>query len=247
MKRERIDKLLVDLGLCESRTRAQAMVMAGNVLVGDEVVDKPGAQVAVDAPVRLRGEQLRYVSRGGLKLEHALDHFVIDPRGMDCMDVGASTGGFTDCLLQRGAARVCAVDVGYGQLAWRLREDPRVFSLERVNARNLDGGALPFRPSLAVIDVSFISLTLILPRIAAILPAGAPVVALVKPQFEVGKDDVGKGGVVRDAAKRQSAVDKVCDAARALGFEVVGVVESPIRGPAGNIEILAHLRAPGSS
>jgi 23S rRNA (cytidine1920-2'-O)/16S rRNA (cytidine1409-2'-O)-methyltransferase len=243
-KRERIDKLVVDLGLAESRTRAQALVMAGQILVDEQVVDKPGAMVAVDAAVRLRGEPLKFVSRGGLKLEHALDHFAIDPAGLDCVDVGASTGGFTDCLLQRGAARVCAVDVGYNQLAWRLREDPRVVSMERVNARTLAAADLPFRPALAVVDVSFISLTLILPRLVEILPPDAPIVALVKPQFEVGKDDVGKGGVVRDPAKRQGAVDKVCAAARELGCSVVGVVESPIRGPAGNIELLAYLRTP---
>jgi 23S rRNA (cytidine1920-2'-O)/16S rRNA (cytidine1409-2'-O)-methyltransferase len=243
-KRERIDKLVVDLGLAESRTKAQALVMAGQILVDEQVVDKPGAMVAVDASVRLRGEPLKFVSRGGLKLEHALDHFAIDPSGLDCIDVGASTGGFTDCLLQRGAARVVAVDVGYNQLAWKLREDPRVVSLERVNARALAAADLPLRPALATVDVSFISLGLILPRLVEILPPAAPIVALVKPQFEVGKDDVGKGGVVRDPEKRQAAVDKVLAAARGLGCAVVGVVESPIRGPAGNIEYLAYLRTP---
>jgi 23S rRNA (cytidine1920-2'-O)/16S rRNA (cytidine1409-2'-O)-methyltransferase len=243
VKRERVDKRLVDLGLAESRTRAQALVMAGQVVVGDHVVDKPGALVPLDAEVRLKGEPLPYVSRGGLKLEKAITHFQLDVKGLDALDVGASTGGFTDCLLQHGAARVCAVDVGYGQLAWKLREDPRVTSIERVNARNLDPAQLPFQPQIAVCDVSFISLTLILPRLVEALgPGGRPIVALVKPQFEVGKDDVGKGGVVRDPTLRQAAVDKCVAAARALGCTVEGWVESPIRGPAGNIEFLLYLK-----
>lgn len=243
MKRERIDKRVVDLGLAESRTRAQALILAGKVVVGDHVVDKPGTLVPVDAAVRLKGEDLPFVSRGGLKLEHALDHFGIDPRGLSCLDVGASTGGFTDCLLQRGAARVCAVDVGHNQLAWKLRQDERVWSLEGVNARTLDPATLPFAPELAVCDVSFISLTLVLPRIVEALgPGGRPLVALVKPQFEVGKGEVGRGGVVREPEKRQAAVDKCVAAARALGCTVIGVVESPITGPAGNVEYLLYAR-----
>lgn len=243
MKRERIDKRVVDLGLAESRTRAQALILAGKVVVGDHVVDKPGTLVPVDAEVRLKGEDLPFVSRGGLKLEHALDHFGIDPRGLSCLDVGASTGGFTDCLLQRGAARVCAVDVGHNQLAWKLRQDERVWSLEGVNARTLDPATLPFAPELAVCDVSFISLTLVLPRIVEALgPGGRPLVALVKPQFEVGKGEVGRGGVVREPEKRQAAVDKCVAAARALGCTVIGVVESPITGPAGNVEYLLYAR-----
>jgi len=245
VKRERVDKRVVDLGLAESRTRAQALIMAGQIVVGDHVVDKPGALVPVDAEVRLKGEVLPFVSRGGLKLQHALDHFQLDVRGLDALDVGASTGGFTDCLLQRGAARVCAVDVGYGQLAWKLRDDPRVTSLERVNARHLERAQLPFAPQLAVCDVSFISLTLILPRLVEALgPGGKPIVALVKPQFEVGRGAVGKGGVVRDEAQRRAAVDKCADAARALGCTVEGVVESPITGPAGNVEYLLFVRTP---
>jgi 23S rRNA (cytidine1920-2'-O)/16S rRNA (cytidine1409-2'-O)-methyltransferase len=244
-KRERLDVRVVELGLAESRTRAQALILAGQILVDETPVDKPGTAVSVEAIVRLRGEPLRYVSRGGLKLEHALDHFGLDPRGLDCLDLGASTGGFTDCLLQRGARRVAAVDVGYNQLAWKLRDDPRVASLERVNARNLSAGELPFQPALAVCDVSFISATLMLPRLVELLPPGAPLVILVKPQFEVGKDDVGKGGVVREPALRQGAVDKVCSAAGALGCSVVGVVQSPILGPAGNVEFLALFLCPG--
>jgi 23S rRNA (cytidine1920-2'-O)/16S rRNA (cytidine1409-2'-O)-methyltransferase len=239
VKRERADKRVVDAGLADSRTRAQALIMAGQVVIGDHVVDKPGALVPVDAEVRLKGEPMPYVSRGGLKLEKALDHFAIDVRGKRCLDVGASTGGFTDCLLQRGAAEVCAVDVGHNQLAWKLRDDPRVISREGVNARNLDPSSLPFRPELAVCDVSFISLTLVLPRLVEAVGDGVrPIVALVKPQFEVGKGEVGRGGVVREPEKRAAAVEKCAEAARALGCTVVGVIESPITGPAGNVEYL---------
>ena len=238
VKRERADKRVVDAGLAESRTRAQALILAGQVVIGDHVVQKPGELVPIDAEVRLKGEPLRYVSRGGLKLERALDHFHIDVTGLSAIDVGASTGGFTDCLLQRGAVAVCAVDVGYNQLAWKLRDDPRVYALERVNARNLDVGALPFTPDLAVCDVSFISLTLILPKL---VESGAKqLVCLVKPQFEAGREAVGKGGVVRDPAARQAAVDKCCNAAKELGLDVVGVIESPIQGPAGNVEYLMY-------
>ncbi len=244
-KRERADKRVVDAGLAESRTRAQALILAGQVVIGDHAVDKPGALVDADAPVRLKGEPMPFVSRGGLKLQKALDHFSIDVRGLAALDVGASTGGFTDCLLQRGAARVCAVDVGYGQLAWKLQQDARVTSLERVNARSLDSAQIPFRPEIVVCDVSFISLTLVLPSLVAVAGPGArPIVALVKPQFEVGKGEVGKGGVVREVEKRLAAVEKCAAAARALGCEVVGVVESPITGPAGNVEYLLFVRTP---
>jgi 23S rRNA (cytidine1920-2'-O)/16S rRNA (cytidine1409-2'-O)-methyltransferase len=246
-KRERADKRVLDLGLAESRTRAQALILAGKVVVGEHVVQKPGELVDGDAPVRLKGELLPYVSRGGLKLERALDHFGLDVRGLRALDVGASTGGFTDCLLQRGAAAVCAVDVGYNQLAWKLREDPRVISMEKVNARTLDPASLPFRPDVAVCDVSFISLTLVAPSLVAALGDGRrPLVALVKPQFEVGKGEVGKGGVVRDPAQRQAAVDRCCDAIKNLGCDVVGVIESPITGPAGNVEYLLHARSPST-
>jgi 23S rRNA (cytidine1920-2'-O)/16S rRNA (cytidine1409-2'-O)-methyltransferase len=238
VKRERADKRVFDLGLAESRSRAQALILAGQVVVGDHVVEKPGELVPLDAEVRLKGEPLPYVSRGGLKLEHALDHFHIDVTGLSAIDVGASTGGFTDCLLQRGATAVCAVDVGYNQLAWKLREDSRVYALERVNARHLDVQALPFRPDLAVCDVSFISLTLILPKL---VESGAKqLVCLIKPQFEVGREKVGKGGVVRDPTARAAAVEKCCNAAKELGCDVKGVVESPITGPAGNIEYLMY-------
>jgi 23S rRNA (cytidine1920-2'-O)/16S rRNA (cytidine1409-2'-O)-methyltransferase len=245
-KRQRIDLLLVERGLAESRTRAQALVMAGAVVVGEARVDKPGALVDPEAPIRLKAGAApqRYVSRGALKLEKALDVFPVDPRGKTCADLGASTGGFTDLLLQRGAAKVYAVDVGYGQLHPRLRGDPRVIVRERQNARLLDAAALGEQVELVVGDLSFISLRLILPAVKAILRPGGDAVLLVKPQFEVGKGEVGKGGVVRDDAKRRAALDAVAQAARELGFQVLGHAESPIEGPAGNREWLLGLRLP---
>jgi 23S rRNA (cytidine1920-2'-O)/16S rRNA (cytidine1409-2'-O)-methyltransferase len=243
LKKQRIDLLLVERGLAESRTKAQALVMAGAVVVGDARVDKPGALVDPAAPIRLKEEaSSRYVSRGALKLERGLDAFGVDPRGKTCADLGASTGGFTDVLLQRGAAKVYAVDVGYGQLHQRLRSDPRVVVRERENARLLGADALGEQVDLVTADLSFISLRLVLPAVKAILKPGGAAVLLVKPQFEVGKGEVGKGGVVRDEAKRRSALDAVEDAARGLGFEVAGEAESPIEGPAGNREWLLGLR-----
>ncbi len=246
MAKVRIDHLLVERGLAESRTKAQALVMAGAVVVGEARVDKPGALVDPAAPVRIKEDAApqRYVSRGALKLEKALEVFPIDPRGKTCADLGASTGGFTDLLLQRGAAKVYAVDVGYGQLHPRLRSDPRVVVRERENARLLGADSLGERVDLVTGDLSFISLRLVLPAVKAILKAGGEAVLLVKPQFEVGKGEVGKGGVVRDDAKRRAALDAVADAARALGFEPIGHAESPIEGPAGNREWLLALRAP---
>lgn len=247
MKKARIDLLLVERGLAESRTKAQALVMAGAVVVGEARVDKPGALVDPAAPIRLKegAAPQRYVSRGALKLERALEAFPIDPRGRTCADLGASTGGFTDVLLQRGAAKVYAVDVGYGQLHARLRNDPRVVVRERVNARLLDAGALGEPVELVTGDLSFISLRLVLPAVRAILRPGGEAVLLVKPQFEVGRGEVGKGGVVREEAKRRAALEQVKDAARELGFEVLGEAESPIEGPAGNREWLLALRLPG--
>jgi 23S rRNA (cytidine1920-2'-O)/16S rRNA (cytidine1409-2'-O)-methyltransferase len=243
--RQRIDLLLVERGLAESRTRAQALVMAGAVVVGEARVDKPGALVDPALPIRLKeAATSRYVSRGALKLEGALAAFPIDPAGRTCADLGASTGGFTDLLLQRGAAKVFAVDVGYGQLHPRLRGDPRVVVRERENARALTAEALGERVDLVVGDLSFISLRLVLPAVKAILRPGGDAVLLVKPQFEVGKGEVGKGGVVRDDGKRRAALDGIALAARALGFEVLGHAESPIEGPAGNREWLLALRAP---
>jgi len=245
--KERLDKLVVDRGLAATRARAQSLILAGKVTVGGEVVTKAGQQVAEDAAVALREEDHPYVSRGALKLEKGLDAFAIDPTGLVALDVGASTGGFTDLLLRRGAARVYAIDVGYGQLAWPLRQDPRVVVLERHNVRAMDLALVPEPADLAVIDVSFISLTLVLPRIVELLrpPAGKPIVALVKPQFEVGRELVGKGGVVRDEESRRGAIDKVSTWARERGFVVGDAVESPITGPAGNVEYLLLLRSPG--
>ena len=244
MKKERIDKLLVELGFVESRTRAQALIMAGDVIVNDHAIKKAGDLVAPDATIRLRGEALPFVSRGGLKLQHALDHFAIDVTSLLALDVGASTGGFTDCLLQRGAAKVCALDVGHNQLAWKVRNDPRVVVIEGYNARNLRREDLPFLPTLVTCDVSFISQTLILPRIKAVAAPGAIVVTLVKPQFEVSREDVGKGGVVRDPQKRQGAIDRCVAIVAELGAKLRGVEPSPILGPAGNVEFLLVANLP---
>jgi len=246
-RKQRVDLLLVERGLAESRTRAQALVMAGAVVVGEARVDKPGALVDPLAPIRLKEDAApqRYVSRGALKLERALEAFPVDPRGKACADLGASTGGFTDLLLQRGAAKVHAVDVGYGQLHPRLRADPRVVVRERENARHLTAEALGERVDLVVGDLSFISLRLILPAVKALLRPRGEAILLVKPQFEVGKGEVGKGGVVRDPAKRRAALERIAEEARALGFEVLGETESPIEGPAGNREWLLGLRLPG--
>ena len=240
MPRDRVDKVLVERGLAPSRERARAMILAGLVEAGGRVVDKAGAMVE-PGEVTLRAPDHPYVSRGALKLAHGLDRFGIDPTGKVALDVGASTGGFTDVLLRRGAARVYAIDVGYGQLAWSLRQDPRVVVLERENIRNLDPARVPEAAGLAVADLSFISLTLVLPKIASLLAPGSPIVALVKPQFEVGKGEVGRGGVVRDAAKRLAALEKVKAAAVADGLRIHAETESPILGPAGNVEYLVHL------
>ncbi len=242
MKGTRLDQLLVERGLVPSRERARALVLAGAVVVGDHRAEKPGQRVDPEAVLRLKGEPNPYVSRGGLKLQAALDAFGIDPADRVCVDVGASTGGFTDCLLQRGARRVYAVDVGYGQLAWKLREDPRVVSLERCNIRHLETGRIPEAADLVVVDASFISLRLVLPKVRELLMPGGVAGALVTPQFEVGKGQVGKGGVVRDPGLRQRAVEEVEEAARAFGFETAGTVESPVPGAKkGNVEVLVHL------
>ncbi|MBA3821717.1 MAG: TlyA family RNA methyltransferase [Deltaproteobacteria bacterium] len=244
MARERLDKVLVDRGLVASRERARAMVMAGAVTVRGQPETKPGTLVDPAAEITLREADHPYVSRGALKLVKGLDTFGIDPAGLVAIDIGASTGGFTDLLLRRGAARVYAIDVGYGQLAWSIRQDERVVVLERENVRNIDLALVPEPCDLAVIDVSFISLTLVLPRIAELLrpPVGKPIIALVKPQFEVGRDLVGKGGVVRDEAARRGAVDKIRTWAAANGFTAGDDVASPITGPAGNVEYLLLLR-----
>ncbi len=242
MKRERIDKLLVERGLAPSRTRAQAMVMAGLVLVGEQRVEKPSETFAPDASIRVRGADdpaARYVGRGGLKLEAALLAFNIDARGAVCLDVGASTGGFTDCLLQRGARRVVTVDVGHNQLDWRIRTDPRVEVREGVNARYLKPEDFASSFDLIVMDVSFISATKVLPALVPLLETGGRIVVLVKPQFEVGRAEVGKGGIVRDAAQQARVVEEVSAAALDLGLVVRGVIDSPITGADGNREFLA--------
>lgn len=244
-ERERIDLLLVKQGFFETRERAQAALLAGQVFVGGQRVDKPGTRVPVDAAIEVRGETLPYVGRGGLKLAGALDAFAVNPAGRIVIDVGASTGGFTDVLLQRGATHVFAVDVGYGQLAWKLRGDPRVTVMDRTNIRNLTPADLPETPSLAVIDVSFISLGKVLPAVRALLAPAGEIVALVKPQFEAGPEKVGKGGIVRDPAVHREVLARVAAEADALGYRVVGLIPSPIRGTEGNIEFLIHL-VPGS-
>jgi 23S rRNA (cytidine1920-2'-O)/16S rRNA (cytidine1409-2'-O)-methyltransferase len=240
--RERLDKLLVDRGLTSSRERARALILAGQVVVGEHTVDKAGMKIEIDAAIRLKGDDIPFVSRGGLKLDHALNTFAIDVTGRTAIDVGASTGGFTDCLLQRGAATVYAVDVGYGQLAWKLREDPRVVCLERTNIRQLAPDALDKEPDLAVIDASFISLDKVLPPTLALLAPIAEIVALIKPQFEVGKGQVGKGGVVRDPGQHAAVIERIRSEAENLGCTVCGVTDSPVLGQKGNREFLIHLR-----
>ncbi len=255
----RLDKLLVERGLVPTRERAHALILAGRVLVNEQKSEKPGVAVPDDMPIRLLGGDLRYVSRGGLKLEAALSHWGIDLAGRFCLDVGASTGGFTDCMLQHGAARVLSIDTGYGQIAQSLRDDPRVTLLERTNARHLNPGSLPSGISFLVIDVSFISVTLVLPPVlAALRPASdAPVpnvghasdavrqlpleaVILVKPQFEAGREHVGKGGIVRDPAAHQLAVERVRACAAETSACNLEVVDSPITGAEGNREFLLH-------
>jgi 23S rRNA (cytidine1920-2'-O)/16S rRNA (cytidine1409-2'-O)-methyltransferase len=239
----RLDQLLVARGYFESREKAQRAIMAGCVNIGEQPADKPGTRVPEDAAITVKAAE-RYVGRGGRKIEAALTHFGIDPTGATCLDIGASTGGFTDCLLQHGAAKVFAIDVGHSQLDWKIRSDPRVVVREKLNARHLTRDDIPDPIAICVIDVSFISLTLILPPAAALLSNGGVIVALIKPQFELRKEDVGKGGVVRDPALHERAVEKICDFAATLpGVVWSGVIESPILGGEGNKEFLACLRA----
>jgi len=244
--RKRLDIILVERELVDSRQQAQRLIMAGQVMVDDRVVDKPGTQVSQEADITLK-ETLPYVSRGGLKLEAALDRFAIEVTGVIAADVGASTGGFTDCLLQHGASKVYAIDVGYGQLAWRLRNDPRVVVMERVNVRYLE--SLPEPVDLATVDVSFISLELVLPPVISFLEPHGDIVALIKPQFEAGRKQVGKGGVVKDPAVHRAVLRKVLLWAEGHGLAVRGLIASPLKGPAGNVEFLAHLvhQEPGDS
>jgi 23S rRNA (cytidine1920-2'-O)/16S rRNA (cytidine1409-2'-O)-methyltransferase len=243
----RLDKFLVERGLVPSRERAQALILAGRVLVNEQKVEKPGAAVAEDATVRLLGGDLRYVSRGGLKLEAALEHWKIDLTGRTCADVGASTGGFTDCMLQHGAAAVLAIDTGYGQIAHKLRVDARVTLLERTNARNLKREQVTLSVTFLAMDVSFISATLVLPAVVEAMQATLEeMVVLVKPQFEAGREHVGKGGIVRDPEGHALAVERVRVAVAELGGEEIEVMDSPIFGAEGNREFLLHARWTGS-
>ena len=239
-RRHRLDLLVVERGLAGSREKAQALILAGQVLVNGQKADKAGANVDVDATIELLA-QPRYVGRGGLKLEAALDHFGISVNGKICLDVGSSTGGFTDCLLQRGASRVYAIDVGTGQLDWKLRNDPRVIVQEQVNARYLTRAQVPQPIALAVCDVSFISITMILPALAGLLAEDAEMVILVKPQFELDRDQVGKGGIIRDPALHHRACQRVEKAVQQLGFQTQ-IIPSPILGAEGNREFLLHAR-----
>ncbi|MCY4536452.1 MAG: TlyA family RNA methyltransferase [Bryobacterales bacterium] len=240
MRRIRVDQLIVERGLVASRQQAQAMVMAGEVLVDEQKADKPSRLIAPDVSIRLLRQRPRFVSRGGEKLAAALSHFGVDVTGTVCLDIGASTGGFTDCLLQHGAAQVHAVDVGTNQLHWDLRNDQRVHALERCNARYLTHAALGERVSFACCDVSFISVTKILPRFEDLLAPGSAAIVLAKPQFEVGKGEVGKGGIVRDHEKQMAVVEVVRGAMLDCGFERVDWMESPLLGASGNREFLLH-------
>lgn len=246
--KERIDVLLVNRNLAESRAKAQAVIMAGEVFVNQQKIDKPGTMVLSDAEIEVRGNACPYVSRGGLKLEKALRDFKVDPTGYVCSDSGASTGGFTDCLLQKGAKKVFAIDVGYGQLAWKIREDPRVICMERTNIRYVTPEDLGEPLDLSVVDVSFISLKIVLPAIKALLKPDGQVLCLIKPQFEAGKEKVGKKGVIRDPEVHKEVLETFVALANSLSFTLCDLTFSPVKGPEGNIEFLAHLSlAPGES
>lgn len=238
----RLDVLIVDRGLAPSRERAQAILLAGSVLVNGQKMEKPGTQIAADARVEIIGEALPYVSRGGLKLEGALEDFQVSALGKICLDVGSSTGGFTDCLLENGAARVFAVDVSVDQLAWKLRQDSRVKTIER-NARYLRVEDIPEQPSVITVDVSFISVAKVLPAVVPVAAPGADFLILIKPQFELEKNEIGKGGIVRDAALHQKAIDRVQSAAAARSLELLGITPSRLPGTAGNQEFFLHARA----
>ena len=239
--KERLDVLLVSLGLAESRAKAQATIMAGEVYVNGQKADKSGMEVDITSNIEVRGSACPYVSRGGLKLEKALKNFGVDPTGYVCSDSGASTGGFTDCLLQQGASKVFAIDVGYGQLAWKIRNDPRVVVMERTNIRYVTLEDLGEPLDLSVIDVSFISLSLVLPVVKTLLKPTGQVLCLIKPQFEAGKEKVGKKGVVRDPAVHEEVLQNFISLAKSLDFTIRNLTFSPVKGPEGNIEFLAHL------
>lgn len=239
--KKRLDILVTERGLVESREKAKTLIMAGQVYVDGQKADKPGDTFSEDAAVEVRGKGLPYVSRGGLKLEKAMREFGLQLQGRTCMDIGASTGGFTDCMLQNGAQRVYSVDVGYGQLAWSLRTDPRVVNLERTNARYLTREQVPEEINFFSVDVSFISLTLILPAVRPLLAEHGQAVCLIKPQFEAGREKVGKKGVVRDKAVHEEVIEKIRSFALENGFSVLGLTFSPVKGPEGNIEYLIYL------
>ena len=242
MKKIRLDQLVFDLGLAESRERAKTTVMSGLVFVNGQRADKPGMQVSPDVNVEVKGTALPYVSRGGLKLEKALKVFPIDVNGKVCIDCGASTGGFTDVLLKKGAAKVYSVDVGYGQLAWSLRNDERVVNMERTNIRYISSEQIPEPLDICVMDLSFISVKLVLPAVCALLKDDAQLVCLIKPQFEAGREEVGKKGVVRDKAVHLSVIESVLSFAPAVGMTVMGLDFSPIKGPEGNLEYLCYMK-----
>ena len=239
--KKRIDVLLVDFGYFASREQARRTIMAGNVFVNNQRVDKPGTAVKIDSEILVKGKQIPYVSRGGLKLEKAVNNFDLVLKDKVCMDIGASTGGFTDCMLQNGAVKVYSIDVGYGQLAWKLREDERVVCMERQNIRHLDESLVDPRPDFASIDVSFISLKNVLPKAWASLKMGGRIVALIKPQFEAGREKVGKKGVVREPSTHIEVIDRVSKIAVKEGFKILDLDYSPIKGPEGNIEYLIYL------
>ena len=242
MKKVRLDQLVFDLGLTESRERAKTTIMSGHVFVNGQRADKPGMSVAPDAKVEIHGDALPFVSRGGYKLDKALKVFPVDPAGKTCVDCGASTGGFTDVLLQHGAAKVYSVDVGYGQLAWKLRNDDRVINLERTNLRYVTDEQIPELMDIAVMDVSFISIKLVLPAVQRLLKDDADVICLIKPQFEAGREKVGKKGVVRDIKVHEEVVHGILDFAPTIGLSVQGLDFSPIKGPEGNIEYICYMR-----
>jgi 23S rRNA (cytidine1920-2'-O)/16S rRNA (cytidine1409-2'-O)-methyltransferase len=242
VRKDRVDIVLVEKGMVSSREKARALIMAGKVVVEGKRMTKPGVQINVDAQIHLQEGSSPYVSRGGEKMEGALEAFGIDPKGMIVMDVGASTGGFTDCLLQKGAKKVYAVDVGYGQLAWKLQKDPRVVNLERRNIRYLPREEVQEEVDLIVIDTSFISIEKFLPHLLGFLKRGGAILSLIKPQFEVGRGEVGRGGVVRDKALHEKVVDRISNFGRGLGLKVLGVTESPLFGPKGNREFFIYLK-----
>ncbi len=243
-KKKRLDVLVFDKGLASSRQRASVLIMAGNILVNNQLVDKPGSLVPVDAEIVNKGSDIPFVSRGGLKIEKAIQSLSLDVTGMLCLDVGASTGGFTDCLLQHGASRVYAIDVGYGQLDWKLRQDPRVIVIERTNIRYVTEELLPEPFDLISIDVSFISLKIVIPAVKKFLKKNGRILALIKPQFEVGKNQVGKGGVVKDPDLHQSVIEELSCFFTNAGFKTGPVIPSPILGPKGNKEFIIYLTQP---